>query len=836
MLIHRTKHARNRPRPRQKDIAKRLRIILRCLRDDENVEPDSEDYPGLAALCHSLTKLVNHRDKEIRLYTVASCMELFTIYAPEAPWGELETLDIFKQTIRQLANLGHTLRPGAGETGKKRPSSIHFYQYYRILELLAEVKIAVLLVDLSKMNDDGHDDHSGDEGEEDDNDTNSGDDSSTSSDNDGVPRRRSQRHRSSRTSTEGNGTVSKKKPKTQNNINREALQVLSELFRTLLQSVRNEHPTEIFDFCQRTLTSCVEEFFESTILPIPILDELLLCIGQGPRVLVLQQAPRNAEEPHDPRSPRGRKRAKVPGSAVITVQQNNPSYVVASAVVRASVDRLSTPIASLLNGLVNSDPRSIGQSTISNHVCEHTDEGHDIGDKADRGDRGIPEEVRDMVRNLGKAQRQQQDVHRASNVYSVIVEMHRVAPAILTTVFGNLASQTETLDVAQRILVLHTLGKLFAGNLTGGKSGRSEAAGSGNFDVAYQYNPCFRNWLQRSGDRCLEIRRVMVPHLLTLLRAGSRFLNGTASPSEASSPHAELARDVQEALIQRVTQEPSAKFRTEVIQELCTLSYQHRKILSRKVMEKIGQSVMSKDKSERKDALTGLVQLHFRQYTRHNLETVLEGGDDCPIESVLQVLAECCPPASPATTATGAPSSLIAARSKASSLSSLGAGGSPRKAPKSKRGRKGTRRSSRNRRDIDSDSDESDYGETHRGHEISRLDQGSDDFSYYQWIPCVLFESASYTDAIDSDMHSRVVQLVDELLLGCSSPHPENRRKLTSTGRATGMAVMVDAVRNQSPLAWHGMAQLLSVRAKLQKSLKIYLDARSSIRNFQIGA
>mmetsp|Transcript_16057 Transcript_16057/g.37212 ORF Transcript_16057/g.37212 Transcript_16057/m.37212 type:complete len:1378 (+) Transcript_16057:117-4250(+) len=257
-------------------------------------------------------------------------------------------------------------------------------------------------------------------------------------------------------------------------------------------------------------------------------------------------------------------------------------------------------------------------------------------------------------------------------------------------------------------------------------------------------------------------------------------------------------------------------------------------------MDKIGQSVMSRDKSERKDALTGLVQLHFRHYTRHHLATVLEGGDDCPIESVLQVLAECCPPPSRAATAAGAgaSSSLIAARSKASSLSSLGTASSPRKAPKGKRGRKGTRRSTRRRRDDDDDSeeDESDRDETHGGHELSHRDQGTDDFSYYQWIPCVLFESVSYTDAIDSDMHSRVVQLVDELLLGCSSPHPENRRKLTSTGRATGLAVVVDAVRNQSPMAWHGMAQLLSVRSKLQKSLKLYLDSRACIRNFQTGS
>ena len=70
---------------------------MQTLRQDENIEADSSDYPGLAALCQSLVRFVNHRDKQIRLYAVAACMELFGIYAPQAPWSTLETLDIFRQ-------------------------------------------------------------------------------------------------------------------------------------------------------------------------------------------------------------------------------------------------------------------------------------------------------------------------------------------------------------------------------------------------------------------------------------------------------------------------------------------------------------------------------------------------------------------------------------------------------------------------------------------------------------------------------------------------------------------------------------------------------------------
>ena len=811
----------------QNDLAKRLRLVLSRLRG-ENVEPNkTHEYPGLAALCQYLTRFVNHRDKEIRLYTVAACMELFTVYAPEAPWNELETLEIFRQTIRQLANLGHSTGKTSSQAAQVSINSVHHYQYFRILELLAEVKIGVLLVDLSKKNDEDH--HVGevvmgtiDTIHENDSNSDSSDDSSTSSDSDDVSRHQSQRRRSTRnTKNDTRNQPKTKKVKPKININKEALQILSELFRTLLQSVRNEHDTQILEFCQKALTSCVEEFFESVMLPIPILDELLVCIGQGPRVLVLQQQQQKRSKENDThtRPKRGQKRAAggTTQPILVTVQQNNPSYVVALAVIRASVERLSTPIATLLNGLVNSDPRYIGQSMISNHVCENSDSEERNNKKS-----AIPEEVQEMVNKLGKPQRQQQDIHGTSNVYSVILEMQRVSPAILTTVFGNLASHVETSDAAQRILVVQTLGKLFVGN-------QSEA--SGNLRVAYQYNPCFRQWLQRSGDKLLEIRRIMLPHLLALVKVGSSYLTGTAGQNEASSPEAELAREVQEALVKRLTrEETSGEFRAEIIHELCTISYLHRKILSTRLMDQIGERVMARDKTERMNALTGLVQLYFRQYVRHHLATVLEGGDDCPIESVLEVLNECCP--SPSSTSKGAGlTSLIASRSKILSSSSMGAKSSPRKAKK--RGRKGGRR----RRDEDPDSEESDQEneELQGSRNLSYSYREADDFSYFQWIPCVLFESASYKDATDSDMHSRVIQLMDELLLGCSSPHPENRRQLTSTGRATGLAVIVDAVQNQSQVAWHGMVKLQSIRAKLQKTVKRYLEARADIRNFETG-
>ena len=63
----------------QKDLIKRLRTVLKVLKEDESIVMDSPEFPGLSSLCQALTAYVNHKDKEVRLYTVSSCMELFFI-------------------------------------------------------------------------------------------------------------------------------------------------------------------------------------------------------------------------------------------------------------------------------------------------------------------------------------------------------------------------------------------------------------------------------------------------------------------------------------------------------------------------------------------------------------------------------------------------------------------------------------------------------------------------------------------------------------------------------------------------------------------------------------
>jgi hypothetical protein len=69
------------------------------------------------------------------------------------------------------------------------------------------------------------------------------------------------------------------------------------------------------------------------------------------------------------------------------------------------------------------------------------------------------------------------------NVYSITYELHRIAPNVLTTVIGTVASSLVSGDVAARGRATKLLGRLF---------------GARTSDVARRFGPCFREWLRRS--------------------------------------------------------------------------------------------------------------------------------------------------------------------------------------------------------------------------------------------------------------------------------------------------------------------------------------------------
>jgi sister-chromatid-cohesion protein PDS5 len=526
-------------------------------------------------------------------------MELFTVYAPDAPWSTQEVLEIFRQTIRQLANLAHT-------TNRNSP---HFNDYERILDLLAQVKIAVILVEMTK----------------------------------------------------------------EDNCREEALPVLADLFKTLLQSVRKEHPPQIPELIQQTLCGCLEEFHDGIMLPIPLIDELLVCVGQGSRVLVVN--PNKALHKNQP-----------------LVEQTNPSFLVASSVIRSSVDRLATPIAALLNGLLNTDPRLMEESTISTQP----------------------------TKELGKPAPQDQDM--SADVFNIIYELHRVAPMVLTTIIGTLANFLESSHQEQRQWVIELLGRLFQQQPK----------------FAEQFRACFRQWTERAKDKASEIRKIMVHHLVHLVVV-------------CKSEYASVVQEAQTALKGMLVEDPDPQIRLACIHGICDNAYAHPSAVSVELLLSVGHKTGTKQKQERKDALTGLVQTYFQHYMLPRLEKVLQGGEDVSVQVVQETLED-----------------------------------------------------------------------------TQLFESPQDNYRIkFEWIPTKVFEAASFQD--DTDLNLRVWQAMDDMLLGSEI---SSKRKLTSTARAVGLAMIVGNLE-ENALAWLG--GMLRERARLQQKLMEYMGARALIREFQPG-
>lgn len=59
---------------------RRLHNLVQVLRHDESVEVDSNEWPGLGGISqYIITNFIQHKDKDIRLYAVLVCMEIFHI-------------------------------------------------------------------------------------------------------------------------------------------------------------------------------------------------------------------------------------------------------------------------------------------------------------------------------------------------------------------------------------------------------------------------------------------------------------------------------------------------------------------------------------------------------------------------------------------------------------------------------------------------------------------------------------------------------------------------------------------------------------------------------------
>ena len=174
------------------------------------------------------------------------------------------------------------------------------------------------------------------------------------------------------------------------------------------------------------IAACVDEF-ESTI-PTPLLDELLMCVARGP-------------------NPQGSDSTE----SVTAV----PSYMCAYNVIKRCEDRLSFPIASLMNGLLNGDTRVMNETQIS------------------------------------------QDA-----VWGIVFEIHRIAPSVLTTVIGNVAAALQVEEAERRLRVVKLLGRLFYAQTS---------------DVGVKFASCFKEWCKRVNDVEVTIRKQMARCLVKIL-------------------------------------------------------------------------------------------------------------------------------------------------------------------------------------------------------------------------------------------------------------------------------------------------------------------------------
>ena len=461
--------------------------------------------------------------------------------------------------IRQLANLSHCTSP----------ASANFDHYTKILEDLAQVKIGVVLVELIR----------------------SLDPSGTFSQREMMD---------SDDENDGNDESA---------IREEAEEMLCDLIKTIIHSVTWEHPAEVYSNAVEAVTACVDEFYQNT--PIPVLDEILTPIGAGPTVWVTNPAAVEAAaaiaEQKKKNKKSGKKNAppiniKMPPSQI---QQQNRSYHVAAKVMQKCEDRVAQPVANLLNGLLNGDPKVVDRSNIASADAPPVSRGQD-----------------------GRSS--------TADVWDIIFELHKVSSQALTTVIGNLAPLLENEDLDKRSRVTKLLGKLFC---------------SSHSDMANNYRIVFSKWLRRTNDREVKLRSMITKQIATFM--------------QSKAHERELCEEATRVLIRVMTEDIDDSVRKDAVHAVCDLAHMEKSsgplivpdpqdrnadnasrgygpVVSDKLLRAVANRVQSKTKEERKDALTGLAQIYYKHYVCEKLQDVQRGGDDCDIAVIMDALHDTC--------------------------------------------------------------------------------------------------------------------------------------------------------------------------------------------------
>ena len=493
---------------------------------------------------------------------------LFSIlqYAPEPPYDEQEILNIFPQIIQQLANLATCTSP----------TQTNYSSYFRLLHQLSEVKIGVVLVEMTKTLESNQDS------------TNASSSNNTNT------------ARNSNTNTHSGPS------------SEDALEVLRELVEVLLHCVHIDHSQEITKYAADAISACVEEFDGG--VPIPILDEILKCIGAGsvmsvtnPEFIKVSAAVASSKRKKDKGSPKGKASAiKLPNRYIA---QTNPSYMVAKKVVGNTLDRISTPIANLLNGLLDGDTHVIKDSDIAcDPPVERNASKGNIVDAMDRD-----EEENHSHREEGSDY---------ADVWTIVYELHKVAPGILTTVIGTVANSLQHSDLNKRLRVTRLLGRLFYSKTS---------------DIAVNFHPCYMEWVRRSRDKDDKVRGVMVRHLLGILRNKASAMN--------------LCQEATTALVFMMMHDPQLDIRLKAIAGICELVFDDEShssstssapFISSDLLKAVGDRVSSKIKKERLDSITGLVKIYNRHYIMPKLKEIERGGEDCEIDVIIEVIQNSC--------------------------------------------------------------------------------------------------------------------------------------------------------------------------------------------------
>jgi hypothetical protein len=536
----------------------------------------------------------------------------------------------------------------------------------------------------------------------------------------------------------------------------DALEKLTELIHTLLHCVHQDHPPELSAHAISAICACVEEF-EVTI-PYSILDEILLCIGTGPVVMVTNPdfvkmsaalANRNG------RRSSGDKKKMPP----MHIKQTNQSYYVAKEVIQMTEDKgISTPIANLLKGLLEGDSKVMEQTNIpSTEIAKTAQDESTVGTKL------MPSPKATFA-----------------TVWSIIYELHTISPQILTTVIGTVASYLETPDKDKRLRVTRVLGRLFYSRTS---------------NIAVKFRPCYRVWIRRSSDVDVNVRLKMVKYLLEILR------------NKSNEP--DLCQEASDALVKMITSDPTLDVRLECIREVCQLAHDQKSnkffgvgsgsscksqvgatYIPSTLLKAVGNRVSSKNKGERRDSVTGLAKIYYKQFLWEQLKDVQRGGDDCDIGIIIKIIKDTC--------------------------------------------------------DFENDSRELKRSPKVKKKgllsPISACTEKEELRAKYKFIPSLVFESACFTDTIDPAMRNRVIMIIDDILLGADSSTAKSGI-LTPTSRATGFAMIIKDVKNspRSPEtssksnAFNWMCSLFTQRAQLQLALRAYIDARTTTEEMEKG-